>query len=207
MNKDVNTTNSGKFSVLIDFIISTNATKVYPTTRPYKCVITKKKTLEKYNKQNAEYFDDNCPKVDTVRPKRQVTQVTKKQGCDLIQYNSSIIHSVGLLFIICSVFIAHCEGRLFDNPHGNQRGILGGHGHPHPHFSGIGILGRDQHHTEEKTDDPKYLAEEERRRILLKEYGVDGVVDVQDIGPDGKRRKKVRLGPKLIDPDAIPFEY
>lgn len=206
MNKDVNTTNSGKISVLIDFSILTSATKVYHTTRYYKCMVPRKNTLEKYNKQNTGYFDKNYPKLDYVRPKPQVRQVSKKQGCDFIQYNSSIIHSVALLSIICSVLIAHCEGRLFENPHGNQRGILGGHGNAHPQFSGIGILGRDQHHTDEKKDDPKYLVEEERRRKMLKEYGVDGVVNVQDIGPDGKRRKKVRLGPIVFDPEAIRFD-
>ena len=41
---------------------------------------------------------------------------------------------------------------------------------------------------------------------MLKEYGVDGVVHVQDIGPDGKRRKKVRLGPIVFDPEAIRFD-
>ena len=101
MNKDVNPTNSGKISVLIDFSNSTNATQVYHNASFCTCKISKKNTLEKHNKRNVGYFGKNCPKVVNSRPKPQVTRVTKKQGCDLIQYNSVFIVQSVNLFILC----------------------------------------------------------------------------------------------------------
>lgn len=206
MNKNINDINSGQFPLLIDNSVSTNTTKVYrPAEAYYHHRICKNNVVrsvtkhQKCNKNVSYYNDRDCQEINHERPRN----VIKKRGCDLLVYNVVICCAALVIF---NSLIATCEGRLFENPHRqhHQRGIIGGHGHPHQ-FSGAGILGRDQYSHDRKKDDPQLLAAEERRK-MLKEYGVDGVVDVQDVGPDGKRRKKVRLGPIVFDPEAIRFD-
>ena len=206
MNKNINDINSGQFPLLIDNSVSTNTTKVYrPAEAYYHHRICKNNVVrsvtkhQKCNKNVSYYNDRDCQEINHERPR----YVIKKRGCDLLVYNVVICCAALVIF---NSLIPTCEGRLFENPHRqhHQRGIIGGHGHPHQ-FSGAGILGRDQYSHDRKKDDPQLLAAEERRK-MLKEYGVDGVVDVQDVGPDGKRRKKVRLGPIVFDPEAIRFD-
>ena len=204
MNKVICSTNSGQFPLLIDFSVSTNTTKVDRSAKSYhRYTICKKNVVHSSTthhncNQNVACLHKDCQKINHDRP----TNVTKKRGCDLLVYNVVVLFCAAL-FILNSLIVS-CDGRLFENPHRHQRGIIGGHGHPHQ-FSGAGILGRDQLNHNSKKDDPQVLAAEERRK-MLKEYGVDGVVDVQDVGPDGKRRKKVRLGPIVFDPEAIRFD-
>ena len=206
MNINEDSTHSGQSTFLIDFSVSTYTTKVYRPAKTYCHHRICKNNIGRSNNEHQKIKLNNtcnktrdCQKINHDRPE----YVKTKRGCDLLVYQIGVLFSVAL--VIFNALIVTCEGRLFENPHRqHQRGILGGHGHPH-HFSGAGILGRDQHSHDRKQDDPQLLAAEERRR-MLKEYGVDGVVDVQDVGPDGKRRKKVRLGPIVFDPEAIRFD-
>ena len=201
MNKDVTQRNSGKFSKLFDSNVPTKATTFYHNKNASQWETSKNRIIPKKCEKNVVYINRKCIKVHNITQKTE----TNNRCSNFKLHRSSSIHGVILTFLLCSLYVTICEGRLFDNPHGNQRGgILGGHGHPHPHFSGGGILGRGHHQDEHKQDDANYMAEE--RQKMLKEYGVDGVVSVQDIGPDGKRRKKVRLGPIVFDPEAIRFD-
>lgn len=198
MYEEDNPTNSDRTPPLIDFSILTNVIKVLS---PWE--ITKRFDIS----ENSTSFVSVIPHVNHVKVHtKRLSAVIKERCCDYMSYRKHSPQHSCVQIAVWFLLISNCQGRLFDNPHGNQRGILGGHGQPHPQFSGMGMLRRDQPNNEQSSEDSNYLADEERRRKMLKEYGVDGVVNVQDVGPDGKRRKKVRLGPIVFDPEAIRFD-
>ena len=205
MSEEVYPTNSGKTSALIDITFSTHTAKRWRTTtavsksfqRPRKPITT------------GEY-------QNTILSLKENKENTRKKGfktkprCD----NIAVLCMV-FVTIVCISLANKCEGRLFENPHGGggggifgaqQRGGPRGHGQQQPNTGRMGMFGRGLDNVQNKREGTKHLSEEDTRRRMLEEYGVDGVVDLQDIGPDGQRRKKIRLGPIVFDPEAIRFD-